>query len=112
MPAQVYDYLRSGRLCRLQRYMLERDMDINGVFDLHNNQVVPVAMSDSDAPVDAVVLSVDIEVAPAPRRASLPQTPSTRCWHRRLACRMQSMLSSSRWCLPASRVVHWGTIWS
>ena len=64
VPAQVYDYLRSGRLCRLQRYLLERAMDVNGVFDLENSRAVPVAMDagDTPSPVDAVVLSVDIEV--------------------------------------------------
>ena len=64
VPAQVYDYLRSGRLCRLQRYLLQRAMDVNGVFDLENSSAVPVAMDvdDAQAPVDAVVLSVDIEV--------------------------------------------------
>jgi len=65
VPAQVYDYLRSGRLCRLQRYLLERGMDVNGVFDLESSRAVPVAMDagDTQAPaVDALVLSVDIEV--------------------------------------------------
>jgi len=65
VPAQVYDYLRSGRLCRLQRYLLERGMDVNGVFDLESSLAVPVAIHsvDTQAPaVDALVLSVDIEV--------------------------------------------------
>ena len=83
VPAQVYDYLRSGQLCRLQRYLLERGMDVNGVFDLENSRSVPVAVdaNNTEAPVDAVVLSVDIEVVDQrPSGFPCPRTPSTRCW--------------------------------